>query len=205
MNKIDTIIFDLGGVLIDWSPEYVYREVFNGDQQKVDWFLGTICTHDWNVEQDAGRSIQKATELLVAQYPEYEEWIRIFYDRWEDMLGGTIPETVTLLNKLKQANNQSLYALTNWSAETFPVALQRYEFLQSFEGILVSGEEKTIKPFPKIYEILLERYQINPLMSVFIDDNLENVEAAKKFGIIGIHFKSTQQLKEELTNLGVQF
>jgi len=205
MNKIDTIIFDLGGVLIDWNPEYVYREVFNGDQQKVDWFLNTICTHEWNVEQDAGRSIQKATELLVAQYPEYEEWIRIFYDRWEDMLGGTIPETVTLLNKLKQANNHRLYALTNWSAETFPVALQRYEFLQHFEGILVSGEEKTIKPFPKIYEILLERYQINPLMSVFIDDNLENVEVAKKFGIKGVHFKSTQQLREELTNLGVQF
>lgn len=205
MNKIDTIIFDLGGVLIDWNPEYVYREVFNGDQQKIDWFLNTICTHEWNVEQDAGRSIQKATELLVAQYPEYEEWIRIFYDRWEDMLGGTIPETVTLLNKLKQANNHRLYALTNWSAETFPVALQRYEFLQHFEGILVSGEEKTVKPFPKIYEILLERYQINPLMSVFIDDNLENVEVAKKFGIKGIHFKSTQQLREELTNLGVQF
>ena len=205
MNKIDTIIFDLGGVLIDWNPEYVYREVFNGDQQKIDWFLNTICTHEWNVEQDAGRSIQKATELLVAQYPEYEEWIRIFYDRWEDMLGGTIPETVTLLNKLKQANNHRLYALTNWSAETFPVALQRYEFLQHFEGILVSGEEKTVKPFPKIYEILLERYQINPLLSVFIDDNLENVEVAKKFGIKGIHFKSTQQLREELTNLGVQF
>ena len=205
MNKIDTIIFDLGGVLIDWNPEYVYREVFNGDQQKIDWFLNTICTHEWNVEQDAGRSIQKATELLVAQYPEYEEWIRIFYDRWEDMLGGTILETVTLLNKLKQANNHRLYALTNWSAETFPVALQRYEFLQHFEGILVSGEEKTVKPFPKIYEILLERYQINPLLSVFIDDNLENVEVAKKFGIKGIHFKSTQQLREELTNLGVQF
>ena len=205
MNKIDTIIFDLGGVLIDWNPEYVYREVFNDDQQKVDWFLKNICTHEWNVEQDAGRSIQKATELLVAQYPEFEEWIRIFYDRWEDMLGGTIPETVMLLNKLKQANNHRLYALTNWSAETFPVALQRYEFLKHFEGILVSGEEKTIKPFPKIYEILLERYQINPVVSVFIDDNVENVEVAKKFGIKGIHFKSTQQLREELTNLGVLF
>ena len=205
MNNIDTIIFDLGGVLIDWNPKYVYREVFNDDQQKVDWFLKNICTHEWNVEQDAGRSIQKATELLVAQYPEFEEWIRIFYDRWEDMLGGTIPETVTLLNKLKQANNHRLYALTNWSAETFPVALQRYEFLQLFEGILVSGEEKTVKPFPKIYEILLERYQINPVMSVFIDDNVENVEGAKKFDIKGIHFKSSQQLKEELTNLGVLF
>ena len=205
MNKIDTIIFDLGGVLVDWNPEYVYREVFNGDQQKMDWFLNTICTHEWNVEQDAGRSLHDATALLIKQYPEYEEWIRIFYDRWEDMLGGEIIETVTLLNALKQANNHRLYALTNWSAETFPVALQRFEFLQHFEGILVSGEEKTRKPFPKIYEIILERYQINPITSIFIDDNHENVEVAKKFGIKGIHYKSTKQLREDLTNLGVQF
>jgi len=205
MNKIDTIIFDLGGVLLDWNPEYVYREVFNGDQQKVDWFLNTICTHAWNVEQDAGRTLHDATTLLVKQYPAYEEWIRIFYDRWEDMLGGEIIETVTLLNDLKQANNHRLYALTNWSAETFPVALQRYEFLQHFEGILVSGEEKTRKPFPKIYKIILERYQINPITSIFIDDNDENVEAAKGFGIKGIHYKSTEQLREDLTNLGVQF
>lgn len=204
MNKIDTIIFDLGGVLIDWNPEYVYREVFNNDQPKVDWFLNNICTQEWNVKQDAGRSIQEATELLVTQYPEFEESIRIFYDRWEDMLGGTIPETVTLLNKLKQANNHRLYALTNWSAETFPVALQRFEFLQQFEGILVSGEEKTRKPFPKIYEILLERYQINPIKSVFIDDNVKNVAVAKKFGIKGIHFVSPQKLRKDLANLGVQ-
>ena len=205
MNKIDTIIFDLGGVLVDWNPEYVYREVFNDDQQKVDWFLNTICTHEWNIEQDAGRTLHDATALLVKQYPEYEEWIRIFYDRWEDMLGGEIIETVTLLNALKKANNHRLYALTNWSAETFPVALQRFEFLQHFEGILVSGEEKTRKPFPKIYEIILERYQINPITSIFIDDNHENVEVAKKFGIKGIHYKSTKQLREDLTNLGVQF
>ena len=205
MNKIDTIIFDLGGVLIDWNPEYVYREVFKGDQQKVDWFLNNICTHDWNVEQDAGRSNQEATDLLVNQYPAYEEWIRIFYDRWEDMLGGEIMETVSLLNNLKRNNDHRLYALTNWSAETFPVALQRYDFLQHFEGILVSGEEKTRKPFPKIYEIILDRYQINPPNSVFIDDNEENVKAAKKFGINGIRYRNTVQLKEDLSNLGVQF
>ena len=205
MNKIDTIIFDLGGVLIDWNPEYVYREVFNGDQQKVDWFLNYICTHEWNVEQDAGRSIKDATELLVNQYPAYEEWIRIFYDRWEDMLGGEIKETVTLLNRLKRNTDHRLYALTNWSAETFPVALQRFDFLQHFEDILVSGEEKTIKPFPKIYEIILDRYQINPPNSVFIDDNVENVKAANNLGINGIRYRNTAQLKEDLSNLGVQF
>lgn len=203
MNKIDTIIFDLGGVLIDWSPEYVYLEVFNGDQKKVDWFLNTICTSDWNIEQDAGRTFHDATELLVKQYPEYENWIRIYYDRWEDMLGGIIPETVALLDNLKRINTHRLYALTNWSAEAFPVALQRFEFLQHFEGIVVSGEEKTRKPFSKIYEITLERYQINPNKSIFIDDNFDNVEAAKKLGINGIHFKSAIKLKEELIKLGI--
>ena len=203
MSKIDTIIFDLGGVLIDWNPEYVYLEIFNGDQEKVDWFLNTICTSDWNVEQDAGRTFHDATELLINKYPEYEEWIRIYYDRWEDMLGGPIPETVVLLNKLKKANTHRLYALTNWSEEAFPVALQRYDFLNHFEGIVVSGEEKTRKPFPKIYEIILERYQIEPQKSIFIDDNFDNVTAAQELGINGIHFRSTKQLAEELLKLGV--
>ncbi len=205
MSKIDTIIFDLGGVLIDWNPEYVYLEVFDGDQEKVDWFLNKICTSDWNVEQDAGRTFQEATDYLVNQYPEYEEWIRVYYDRWEDMLGGPIPETVTLLNKLKEANTHRLYALTNWSEEAFPVALERYGFLQHFEGIVVSGEEKTRKPFSKIYEIILNRYQIEAQKSIFIDDNFDNVVAAQKMGIHGIHFISTKQLEEDLIKLGVTF
>ncbi len=205
MNKqIDTIIFDLGGVLIDWNPEYVYLKEFNGDQKKVDWFLNNICTSDWNVEQDAGRTFYEATEFLVKQHPEYEELIRIYYDKWEEMLGGTINETVTLLEKLKKINTHKLYALTNWSEEAFPVALQRYEFLKHFEGIVVSGEEKTRKPFSKIYEIILERYEIKPEKSVFIDDNMENIEGAKKLGINGIHFKTTKQLKVDLIKFGVE-
>jgi len=204
MQEIDTIIFDLGGVLVDWNPEYLYAEVFHGDKQKVDWFLSEICTNDWNAEQDAGRTLQEATEMLLIQYPEYEAWIRMYYDRWEDMLGGAIDNTVIILNKLKRANTHRLYALTNWSTETFPIAVKRFDFLNHFEGILVSGEEKTRKPFPKIYEIMLERYQINPIKSVFIDDNLENIIAAKKFGMKGIHFKSSRQLHTELSKLGVQ-
>ena len=205
MNKIETIVFDLGGVLVDWNPAYVYLEVFDGDRQKVDWFLNNICTHDWNVEQDAGRTLKEATALLVNKYPQYEAWIRIFYDRWEDMLGGPIHETVGLLDQLKNNNKHRLYALTNWSSETFPVALERYAFLKHFEGILVSGEEKTRKPFGKIYDILLDRYQINPVKSVFIDDNYENIVAAEKAHMKGIHYKNSRQLKEALINLGVQF
>jgi 2-haloacid dehalogenase len=203
-NVIDTIIFDLGGVLIDWNPKYVYREVFNGDEKKVDWFLNNICTPEWNVEQDAGRTLQQGTDALIDQFPEYEDWIRVFYDRWEDMLGNAIHDTVGLLKSLNRLNTLNLYALTNWSAETFHVALHRFQFLNYFKAILVSGQEKTRKPFPKIYEIMIERYELNPNKCLFIDDNFENVEAAKKFGMLCVHFKNAEQLRSELAILGIE-
>jgi 2-haloacid dehalogenase len=203
MKSVDTIIFDLGGVLIDWNPKYLYRKVFDTEEQ-IDWFLNNICTMEWNVEQDAGRTFSEATQHLVNQYPGHEKEIRIFYDRWTEMLGGEIKDSVALLHQLKQMNNHSLYALTNWSAEAFPVARQRFEFLQLFEGIVVSGEENTRKPFKDIYEIVIDRYQLTPQKSVFIDDNLENVVGAKAVGMHGIHFKNSQQLINELQYLGVQ-
>ena len=203
MSTIDTIIFDLGGVLIDWNPKYVYRNVFDGDEGKVDWFLNNICTSEWNVAHDAGRSLKEGTDLLINQYPEYESWIRIYYDHWPDMLGGPISDSVSILQQLKQSNAYNLYALTNWSAETFPVALDRFDFLGQFEGIVVSGAEKTRKPFQKIYEITLARYNITPENAVFIDDNFDNVQAAKESGINGIHYKSATQLLNELRAMNV--
>ena len=198
MKKIDTIIFDLGGVLIDWNPEYVYLKVFNGDRKKMQWFFDKICTSDWNENQDAGYPLQKATEDRIALFPQYEEWIKTYYGRWEEMLGGEIKGTVKILKKLLGLKKYKLVALTNWSAETFPVALQKFVFLQWFEGIVVSGTEKTRKPFKKIYEITLNRYNITAKNALFIDDNERNIKAAKKLGINGIIFKSPEQLKEEL-------
>ena len=168
---ISTIIFDLGGVLIDWNPEYVFRELIP-DEERRRFFFENICTHEWNIEQDAGRLLSDATEMLVAEHPDWEPEIRAFYDRWEDMLGGPIPETVELLREIRDKGEHRLLALTNWSHETFPVALQRYEFLHWFEGIVVSGEEKTRKPFADIYGILLDRYEVTPEEAVFIDDSL---------------------------------
>jgi 2-haloacid dehalogenase len=202
MSSINTIIFDLGGVLIDWNPRYVYRTIFD-NEEKIDWFFETICTSDWNEMQDEGRSLQEATEELVKQHPEYEKEIRAFYGRWEEMLGGPIPETVEVFKKLKNSGKYKLYALTNWSAETFPVALQRYDFLRWFDGIVMSGEEKSRKPYSKFYQILLDRYKITPHESVFIDDNLRNVKAAGEFGIKGIHFQSGALLPHQLGQLGV--
>lgn len=202
-SDIKNIVFDLGGVLVDWNPAYVYRKIFNNDQEKVDWFLTNICTSDWNEEQDAGRSLAEATEILVSQHPQYEVWIRVFYDRWEEMLGGVIKETEEILKQLKENRNYRIYALSNWSAETFPIALKRYDFLKLFEGIIVSGTEKTRKPFPEIYNILLERYQLNAEECVFIDDNLKNIKAAQALKINGIHFVSAEQLTVDLSKLSI--
>ena len=200
MQKIDTIVFDLGGVLVDWNPDYVYKNVFEKEED-MKWFYQNICTPDWNEEQDAGRTLHDATEFLVKKFPEHEKNIRMYYDRWEDMLGGPIHETVDVLNHLKNKTDYKLYALTNWSAETFPVALDRYEFLHWFHGRLVSGEEKMRKPFTEIYELLIDRFNIDPTKAIYIDDNFRNLIPAKALGFHVIHFQSPQQFKNELTEL----
>lgn len=204
MKNIDTIIFDLGGVLIDWNPEYVFLKAFNGDKEKTDWFLQNICTPDWNENQDAGYPLAKATNDLVKQFPNYEEYIKLFYGQWEDMLGGEISGTVDILKNLIKSKSYKIVALTNWSSETFPIAQKRFEFLKWFEGIVVSGDEKTRKPFKDIYEITLNRFKITPGRSIFIDDNLRNIEAAHALGINGIHFKSPEQLTKELKTYQIE-
>ena len=202
-SKIDTVIFDLGGVLIDWNPEYLYAKIFKGDTEKMDWFLSTVCTPDWNMEQDAGRTFEDATELLVNDYPEYKKEISAFYDRWEEMIKDEIHGTVMILNTLKELNEVKLYALTNWSIQTFPIAKQRFSFLKQFEGIVVSGEEKTRKPYSKIYKTTLERYDLSPERCLFIDDSLDNVNAAKDLKINALQFKNADQLKSDLKELGL--
>ena len=201
-TSIKTVIFDLGGVLIDWNPEYVFREVFE-EEAEMRYFFENICTSEWNVQQDAGRPLSEATEQKLKEFPEYETAIRAYYGRWEEMLGGPINASVNLLKKISTANTHRLYALTNWSHETFPVALERYDFLQIFEGIVVSGVEKLIKPDPRIYHTILERYSIEPTTAVFIDDSIRNVEGAKGVGLQGIHFQSPEQLEEALIEMKV--
>ncbi len=196
-KSFDTVIFDLGGVLIDWNPEYVFRQVFD-DEEEMRYFLTEICSPAWNEEQDAGRPLAEATELLVAEHPQYEEPIRAYYGRWEEMLGDAIHDTVALLEGLYQSKSHRLLALTNWSYETFPVALERFDFLQWFEGILVSGHEKLKKPDPRIYRRLFEKYEVNVPASIFIDDNARNVAAAEGVGLEAIHFTSPDQLRREL-------
>jgi len=202
-NTINTIIFDLGGVLLDWSPKYVYTDTYFDSLEKRDYFFSNICTNDWNEEQDAGRSIVEATQMLVKQFPEWERPIRDFYGRWTEMLRGPVDETVKIFRELKDTGKYKTYALTNWQADLFHIALVRYDFLHWFDGRVVSGEEKTRKPFHEFYQRLLDRYNVTPQQALFIDDSLRNVNAARELGINSIHFHSPMQLKDELKKLKV--
>ena len=196
------IIFDLGGVLIDWNPSYVFDKMFNNEEKKKHFFEN-ICTHDWNEMQDAGRPLKEATEHLVQAHPEWKEYIEAYYGRWEEMLGGPIQETVEIFRQLKEQKKYKLYALTNWSAELFPIALERYDFLHWFDGRVVSGEEKMRKPFREFYELILDRFHLKAEDALFIDDNARNIKVAEDIGIRSIRYHSAQQLKKELIGLGV--
>ena len=200
---IETIIFDLGNVLIKWDPTVVYENYFDTEKEK-EYFFNHICTLDWNEEQDKGRPVKEATELLVKQYPSYEEPIRMYYDRWTEMILGPVDGTPDLLRSLHQSKSYQLLALTNWSAELFPYALKTFDFLGHFEGILVSGEEKLKKPDLEIYQRFEEKYPIDKSKSVFIDDSKRNIEGAQKAGWNAIWFKSADQLSKELSALGVR-
>lgn len=203
MKKIKTIIFDLGGVLIDWSPEYVYLKEFRGDRAKMDWFLNHICAWDWNVNQDAGYPIAQATLERIALFPEYETLIQMYYGRWEEMLGYTHEDTLAILKKLVENPDYRVLALTNWSGETWPKAIAKFPWLQWFEGILVSGNEKMRKPFTPIYHLMLDRYNIKAKEAVFIDDSYANVQGCEAVGITGIHFKNATTLEIQLRTLGI--
>jgi 2-haloacid dehalogenase len=202
MADINTVIFDLGGVLIDWNPDYVFRTIFSTDEQ-MKWFYKNICTPDWNEEQDAGRSLDSATEELVKMYPDYEGPIRAYYGRWDEMLGGPIQGTVDIFKEIKDNPAIRTFALTNWSAETFPVALSRYDFLDWFDGRLVSGEEKTRKPFPDIYQKLIDKFSIDPKTSLYVDDNVRNLAPAADLGMYAVHFQSPAQFRAQLKSVGV--
>ena len=198
-----TIIFDLGGVLVDWNPEYVYLNEFDGDRKKMNWFFDNICTSDWNEEQDGGKLIKIATKERIKLFPEHEKLIKMYYGRWEEMLNGEIIESVNILKKLK-SKNYKLIALTNWSFETFPVAIRRFDFLKLFDGIVVSGKIKMLKPFKDIYNYTINKYKLSPSECVFIDDRVSNVQGAINCGIKGIHFQSSKQLIIELKKLNIE-
>ena len=198
------MIFDLGGVLIDWNPLYVFTDLIS-DAERRTYFFEEVCPTHWNEQQDAGNLIALATEERIALFPEWEHEIRAYYGRWVEMLGEANHGTVEILKTLIDSPDYKVYALTNWSAETFPIAksMERFQFLHWFEGTLVSGEEMMIKPQPEIFELILNRYNIDRSKAIFIDDNIKNVHASNTVGLQAIHFQSSEQLAEELKIRGV--
>jgi 2-haloacid dehalogenase len=202
--KIDTIIFDLGGVLVDWNPDYLYQNLIP-NLEKRQYFYQHVCPSWWNENQDAGYPVAQAMADRVALYPDWATEINAYYGRWPEMLGQPIQANVQILDTLLQKASHKILALTNWSHETMPMAkaLDRFSFLDSFHGMVVSGNEKTRKPFHDFYQILFDRYQVQPQTSVFIDDNPHNIEAGLSLGMHCIQYLPHINLKAELAKLGI--
>lgn len=202
-QPVTCVVFDLGGVLIDWNPRYLYRKLFQSEAQ-VEQFLDQVCTGAWNEAQDRGRSWDEAVATLSEQKPEFAAQIAAYRDRWDETLGDALHDTVALLAALRESGQVRLLALTNWSAETFPVARARFPFLAWFEGIVVSGEEGLAKPDPEIFERMRTRYGLVPAQTLFIDDSLRNVEAAARLGYRAVRFTDAAQLQQALDEAGLR-
>lgn len=198
---IKAVVFDLGAVLIDWNPRYVYRDYF-ADEAALEKFMSEIITPEWNHQMDLGRPFAECIAELAVKYPDYAGPIGVYRSAWADMLGGPIHESVDILMYLK-ARGVPLYALSNWSAETFPEAIKLFPFLRLFDGRIISGEVKLAKPDPAIYKLLLDTYHLNPRETLFIDDKKENVQAAWDLGINAVQFLSPYQLEQDLIGYGL--
>jgi 2-haloacid dehalogenase len=199
--EIDAVVFDLGGVLIDWNPRHLYRQLFD-DKEAMEDFLATICTLEWHVAHDLGQSTAESCAALALEHPEHASMIRAWADRSEDMIGGAIDEVVEILAELRAAG-VPCYVLSNMETETFPLRLERFDFLHWFDGHVISGQEGLVKPDPKIFRRMLRRFDLQPSRTLFIDDSATNVEAAKEIGINAVRFESPAQLRVHLEQIGL--
>ncbi len=199
---IDAVVFDLGGVLIDWNPRYLYRQLLP-DDAAIDAFLAEVGFAEWNVALDAGRDWDEAVEWLASRHPERRELIEAFRDRWEETLGEADVAVVAIAREVRAAGLRT-FALTNWSERTFAIARRRFAFLAEFEGIVVSGEVGAAKPDERIYRALVERHDLEPARTLFIDDRRENVEAAARLGIRGLVFSGAAALRNDLRRFGLR-
>jgi 2-haloacid dehalogenase len=196
-----TIVFDFGGVLIDWNPRHLYEKMFH-DKNEMEWFLENVCSDKWNLMHDKGAKFSESIPVLQAQYPQYNKEIESYYSRWPEMIGGKIEGSIEILQEL-QAKGYAVYGLTNWARETFDIVYDEYEFFRKLDGIVVSADEKLLKPDPELFKVLINRYNLKPESCVFIDDNLHNYEAAKEMGFISIRFTSPEDLRVALHKLDI--
>ncbi|MDP2698489.1 HAD family phosphatase [Thalassospira sp.] len=198
MREVETVLFDLGGVLVDWDPRYLYRKIFD-DSKDMEYFLTEVCHPHWNVLHDSA-SLEFATSIPERQrrFPDYHDQIAAWVDRWPEMLAGSIDGTVRLLEEIKRKDDVRLFALTNWSHETWKYALEKFAFLELFENILVSGQEKMAKPDPQIFDLTARRFGLTPSETLFIDDNMNNIQQAREMGFQTHWFRDPVTLRREL-------
>lgn len=197
---IKNIVFDFGGVLVDWNPHYLFDGYFN-DIEKSNWFIENICNTEWNAQMDKGKPFAIAVQERIAEFPEYEGAIILYHKEWMKTMGEEIPGMYDLIKSLKENGFPVIYGLTNWSGETLPVVLKKYPIFSLIDNIVCSGDEKLLKPDPAIYKLLLERYNLKAEESVFIDDRLENVNGAIALGMKGVLFVNAEQLQKDLKEL----
>jgi len=189
-------LFDLGGVFFDWDPNHFFKDIFYKNEER-EYFLSNVCNDEWNIQQDAGRTIKEAEAVLIPKFPHYEKQIKMYYKNHRNMIRGTFNSSIQVLDKLKK-QNYDCYVLSNWSAETFVGMTDDYPFLRSFDGLLISGEDKMMKPNAEIYELAITRFNLTPQETVFIDDKLENIEAAKKLNLKTIHLVDPNKIELEI-------
>ena len=201
---IKNIIFDFGGVLVDWNPHYLFDKYFN-DINEANYFVDNVCNSEWNAEMDGGKPFEQAVRERSAMFPKYAEALKLYQTNWMDTMGEEIPGMFDLIKSLKENGFPIIYGLTNWSAETFPTVQKTYRIFSLIDNIVVSGEVKQLKPNPEIFYTLLNKYNLKAEESLFIDDNLKNVEGAKAVGINAIRFENAQKLKESLKELDIVF
>ncbi len=200
--SIQAIVFDFGGVLLDWNPRHLYRRYFD-DPGGMEAFLSEIHFSEWNTEQDKGRPFAVGVAELSARFPQHARLIRLYHERWEDSVSGIIPGSVEILRRLRAAGRR-LYGLSNWSAETFPIAQRKYgEVFGLLDGYIISGEVGLAKPDPAIFHYLAEKFGCQPTESLFIDDHHPNIDAAQTVGFRAILFRSAEQLGDELREMGL--
>ncbi len=199
--KIDAVVFDIGGVLLDWDPRHLYRTLFE-DPGEMEEFLARVCTSDWHRAHDLGVDITRSCEQLALEHPEYRNMIMLWAERGEEMVAGQFDGTVRILGELKAAG-MPCFALSNMEPETFRLRRARFGFMDWFDGHVISGFEGVAKPDPRIFKILLDRHDLREDRCVFVDDQARNVVAARDLGLIAVRFSSPGQLREDLHALGL--
>jgi 2-haloacid dehalogenase len=199
-SPIKAIIFDFGNVLLEWNPRYVYQRYFPDDPQGMELFLAEVNFAEWNLEQDKGRPFAEGVAILSEKFPHYAQLIQAYHENWTDSIGSAYSGTIEILKKLKQAG-YPLYGLSNWSAETFPFAREKYDFFDLFDDFVISGDVGHVKPDPEIFQIILEKIGRSAHECLFIDDALINIDQAQKMGFATIHFQSSEQLETSLREL----